>query len=223
MRASHPAIACMIHSRFLEACLVLCVAFAPAPTRADSPLTSTGFAGVYADVPEVAHALDAGKLDARLEAYLLDRRTPPDRAIAVINALGWNFDGQDNHLQLLRRLQREDPARFHAFRRGNGDGHLLLVIGYAWVMDDYLRGPEKGEALLRVAARRLPDSFAAAFAHVLARAQLDLHDGRDDGWCRVHRGPRALIDGWGAREVDLRQGAIDAAMEYLDGYGEYCR
>jgi hypothetical protein len=212
-RKAHAAVGCVA-----AFALLLC-----GHAHADSPLTSTDLSTAYLDVPEVAHATKIGQLDARLETYLLDPRTPPDRAVAVINALGPDItDANSNHLVLLRRLEREDPHRFREFRLGRGDGNLLLVIGYSWAMTDY-HDSAKAQALLRVAARRLPDSFAAAFAHALARAQGDTHRDGHAAWCRIYTGPRALIDGWGGRRIDLRTDAIDTAMEYLVLYKDDCR
>ena len=64
------------------------------PGFADSPLTSTDFYRAYLDVPIVKEAADhPNKLTKEMMQYLYDDKNPLYIRIALINAVGWNFDG----------------------------------------------------------------------------------------------------------------------------------
>ena len=67
------------------------------PGFADSPLTSTDFYRAYLDVPIVKKAADQpNKLTPEMMDYLYNDENPLDIRIALINAIGWNFDGLPN-------------------------------------------------------------------------------------------------------------------------------
>lgn len=207
-------------NRSLPAMLLLAVLAMPwaQAALADSPLTSTDFASAYRDLPQM-QALRANGLDPALQDWLLDERTPPDQAVAVINAMGFGQDGKGrNSIRLLVRLRQSDPARFAAFRAGQGSGHLLLVVGYAWAMDEYF-DTGKAEALLRQAKSRLPRSFTAAFVHAMTEAQRRM----DGPWCEVYQGPKRVINRWGPQPIDLRRQVIEDTMRYIQLYSEDCR
>jgi hypothetical protein len=202
-------------SRLLAALLALLLPFA---ALADSPLTSTDFASAYGDLPQL-QAVRARGLDTPLLDWLLDERTPPDQAVAVINALGFGKDGKGrNSIRLLVRLRETDPKRFAAFRKGQGSGHLLLVVGYAWAMDEYF-DTAKAESLLRRAKERLPGSFTVAFVLAMTEAQRRM----DGPWCEVYQGPKRVINRWGPHPIDLRRQVIEDTMRYIDLYAEDCR
>ena len=64
------------------------------PGFADSPLTSTDFYRAYLDVPIVKKAADnPNKLTKEIMEYLYNDKNPLVIRIALINAVGWNFDG----------------------------------------------------------------------------------------------------------------------------------
>ncbi|MBI3239803.1 MAG: hypothetical protein HYZ43_13330, partial [Flavobacteriia bacterium] len=71
-------------------------AFSPI-AQADSPITSTDISSSYQDVAIVQTAKSAqGALTDELMAYLADESNPIDVKMAVINQLGWDFDGKSN-------------------------------------------------------------------------------------------------------------------------------
>ena len=198
--------------------LALGATLSPPAALADSPLTSTDFVSAYRDVPKVERVATRG-LDPASMDWLMAEGTPHDQAVAAINSLGFGKDGKGrNSIRLLARLHATDRARFDAFRKGRGSGHLLLVIGYAWAMDEYLE-TERAESLLRQAQRRLPRSFTVAFVLAIAEAQRKMAG----PWCEVYRAPKRVIDRWAARPIDLRRRAIEDAMRYIDQYAEDCR
>ena len=61
---------------------------------ADSALTSTEFYKAYLDVPIVKAAADQpNHLSEAAKAYLFDEANPLDVKLALINAVGWEFEG----------------------------------------------------------------------------------------------------------------------------------
>ena len=187
-----------------------------------SPLASTAFFKGYADVAPVQKATAQGRLDDELSDFVLDESTPLAEAVAVLSASNNVPPGGHalpEHIELLVRLRETDPARFEAFRRGQGSAHLLAVIGYAWSRTER-NHPEKPLGLLRAAERRVPRSFTAAFIRSLAESDIKMSEG--DRWCEIHRDTHRVVDGWRGR-IDMRKPAIDAAMEYMDLFGDYCR
>ncbi len=74
-----------------------------APSRADSPLTSTDLASAYGDIEVVRWAQQHRQMSPLIINFLLGDR-PLGAKAAVINALGWDFDGTNNAEQFLVAL-----------------------------------------------------------------------------------------------------------------------
>ena len=98
------------------ALVLLATLWCPA-ARADSPLTSCDFHEAYADVPAVAHALEAGLDDETMEA-LDDPAVPHDVRAAIVNALGWRVDDQAFARRYLGHI---------AATHGKSEGELKLA------------------------------------------------------------------------------------------------
>ena len=69
--------------------------------KADSPLTSTYFAASYYDYSIVSQAEVNRGLNDEIAAYLLNEDNPIDVKAAIINGIGWNYDGT-NHSELFK-------------------------------------------------------------------------------------------------------------------------
>ena len=200
---------------FATVLLTLAVAW-PGRVRADSPLTSTDFHQAYADLPQVARAVASGTLDDELADYLLSPGTSYDEAAAVMNALGWDVDGKDNHLRLLRRLKATDPQAFERFRSGRGSTRVLFAVGYLWAMGDYF-DTRRAELLLAQARRQAPEFFAISLLHALVVAQSkDVSD-----WCEVFKGPRETVARY-PNGLEMRRKAVEIVLEYTDIYADRC-
>lgn len=212
MSASTP-----FQSRFLLAALLGITALMPLPSRADSPLTSTDFHEAYLDIPQVRRATETHKLDDELADHLLSPGTSYDEAAAIINALGWNIDGQDNHLRLLRRLKATRPDRYEQFRRGKGSSRELFVVGYLWAMDNYFE-TRKAEFLLWQAQKQSPEFFAIALVHALVVAQ----DQPVSQWCDIFRGPRETVTRY-PNGLEMRRAAVSMVLDYTDEYADNCK
>lgn len=198
-------------------CALLVVALCPQPAQADSPLTSTDFHQAYLDLPEVCKAARARVLDDALADYILSPGTSYDEAAAVINALGWDTEGKDNHVRLLRRLKVTDRRAFDRFKTGKGSSRVLFAVGYLWAMDDYFE-TRRAEALLWQARRQAPEFFAIALIHALVVAQSE-----DVGrWCDVFRGPRDTLARY-PNGLEMRRSAVKVVLDYTDIYADECK
>ena len=63
---------------------------------ADSPATSTPFSEAYLDIPLVKMAQEQGVLNQEMCRFLTDLNISIDQKAALVNALGWKFEGEKN-------------------------------------------------------------------------------------------------------------------------------
>lgn len=203
--------------------LLLLATLGAAAAWADSPLTSTDFHTAYADVPAVKAATKGG-IDGALTFLASD--APNDQKLAVANALGWEGDYATPFVESLAHDQRVAPASLTAAQLTPSQ---RFVLGYLVAMTSYLDlKPLKpgasgvlgmtGEALLRDAARALPDDFAVQYTLALVQAQAAM----DGSWCEVFQIPAAVVKRFPAKARNLRPGALESAQGYLAGYETSC-
>lgn len=174
--------------------------------RADSPLTSTDFHTAYGDIKLVAAAAKSHKLDRAMADFLASSKTPIDQKAALINALGWNLNGQSN------------AARFRELARKPADEAFCL--GYLTAMDDY-NHPEKAMAQLDRAARERPTSYTVAMIGALVRSQQYIGSDPDTNkWKNVWPQIEAVLKNKKLK-ADMRPQAVQVILAYMKGYEEY--
>lgn len=188
------------------------------PALADSPVTSTTFSEAYQDLPLIAEAQSNHELTPAMAAFLSDTRQPLDQRLALVNALGWKFEGQANadrwvkHLQALKQRPGARPEQLTL----NAEEQLFL--GYLMVLDDYFQ-PRPGVQWVRRGARQLWQYQSAQMVLAIVEAQDYIN--RPKLWCQVWlQTEKALTD----RQVqaDLRPEARRLVVEYLQLYQPYC-
>jgi hypothetical protein len=188
-----------------------------APSRADSPITSTNFAEAYQDYDIVKRAQETGTLDLEMAQYLSSRSTPIDVKAALINALSWKFEGKRNaklyryYLGLIYDQPAEDlmPSQL--------SDHELFALGYLTVMDDYFN-PLKAQPYLDAAQQRQPKSYTVAMISALTQSQVAL----DSNWCKVWQITEKVVDD-STLDQDLRPAARKIILDYMGLYEESCR
>lgn len=202
------------------AIMVLAVAWIGA--RADSPLTSTDFADVYADSPMVQQAAglvdeEAGaELSTSLLNFLADPKSPVAERLAVVNKLGWNFNGQVTGAQLCQYLLGRYKAKDEKKLAKKLDGGTLAVYAYAKAMSNYFDVTAASELGHQAVKKDKTHSFAVAFISALIDAQVYL----DSDWSMVYKVvEKVTMDG--SLQLDMRQEAIDKVMEYINLYKNY--
>ena len=181
---------------------------------ADSPLTSTHFADVYADCPMVQMAIESdGNLNTTLLNFLADKKSPVDQRVAVINALGWDFDGKTTGDQLKQFLMTRFKAKNDKQLLKKLDAKTLVTLGYAMAMSNYFEVNDAITFTQAAVKKNGRKSFTVDFIAGLVKAQYFL----DHDWSKIYPIFTDIMND-GRYKLDMRQGAIDAVMEYINLY-----
>ena len=190
-------------------------------TWADSPLTSTHFAESYNEHPMVQQALklsDASDTNIPVSTlnFLADKNSPIDVRLAVINAIGWNFNGKTSGQQLSEYLMKRYKAKTADKLVKKLDAGTLAVYAYAVAMSDYFNVTGAQELAHKAVNKNKGKSFSVAFISALIDAQVHL----DGDWGQVYRVVNNVLHD-GSLQLDMRQEAIDNVMEYIGEYKGY--
>ena len=185
---------------------------------ADSPLTSTYFADAYADHPMVQMASEdmQGDIPTTLLNFLADKDAPVDVRLAVINKLGWNFDGTSMGAQLGEYLMGRYKVKSEKKLVKKLDAKTLAVYAYAKAMSNYFDVTAASQMGHEAVKKNKDKSFSVAFISSLIDAQVYL----DSDWSMVHKVVGNVLND-GSLHLDMRQEAIDCVMEYINLYKEY--
>ena len=204
----------------LFAALTLMVMWAAA-IWADSPLTSTNFCQAYATHPmvQLASELEPGDfIPTKLLDFLADKNSPVDERMAVINSIGWAFEGHDSYGQLGEYLMKRYKVKTIDKLVKKLDAKTLCVYAYAKAMSNYFEVSEAARLAHEAVNKNKDNSFTVAFIAALIDAQVYL----DNDWCAVYN-VVADVAHDGSLKLDMEQGAIDIVMEYIGLYKEYCK
>ena len=203
--------------------LLLAVLIMSTIASADSPLTSTPFHEAYTELPEVAGAVEAG-MSREIYDLLMSDQYPLDVKMAVINAMGWTFEGQDNAARFMEyyMADHEKVVVYEDYM----SGEELALLAYMVSMDDYFSmGPIEpgaegvlgmtGVDLAHAAAARAPEDFTVRMISALILAQ----EAMDYDWGYVFEVVDFVMKE--AQERNMREEAIDIIMDYIGLYSEY--
>lgn len=190
-------------------------------TWADSPLTSSDFAESYKDQSMVQMALklsDDSDTDIPVSMlnYLADKKSPVDVRLAVINAIGWNFNGKTSGQQLYEYLSTRYKAKTVDKLAKKLDAGTLAVYAYALAMSNYFEVQEAQDLAHKAVKKNKTKSFSVAFIASLIDAQVHL----DGDWGMVYKVVNDVLHD-GSLHLDMRQEAIDSVMEYIGEYKNY--
>ncbi len=185
---------------------------------ADSPLTSTHFAEAYSDLPMVQMASEEMQYDipTTLLNFLSDKKSPVDVRLAVINKIGWNFDGTSMGTQLGNYLMGRYKVKSEKRLIKKLDAETMAVYAYAKAMSDYFDVKAASELGHQAVKKNKDKSFSVAFISSLIDAQVYL----DSDWSMVHKVVADVLND-GSLHLDMRQEAIDNVMDYINLYKEY--
>lgn len=182
---------------------------------ADSPLTSTHFADAYSDHPMVQAATDEMQNDipTTLLNFLADEHQPVDVRLAVINKLGWNFNGTAMGQQLGEYLMGRYHAKNEKKLIKKLDAGTLAVYAYAVAMSDYFNVKKACELGHKALKKNKNKSFSVA----MAAALIDAQNYMDSDWSMIYKVVADVLHD-GSLHLDMRQEAIDSIMEYINLY-----
>ncbi len=185
---------------------------------ADSPLTSTHFANAYSDHPMVQMASEEMQYDipTTLLSFLTNKNEPVDVRLAVINKIGWNFDGTTVGAQLEQYLMGRYNVKTEKKLVKKLDAGTLAVYAYAKAMSNYFDVTAASELGHLAVKKNKKKSFSVALISALIDAQVYL----DSDWSKIYKIVANVLHD-GSLHLDMRQEAIDNIMEYINLYNEY--
>ena len=185
---------------------------------ADSPLTSTHFSDAYSDHPmvQMANEMMQNDIPTTLLNFLSDKKSPVDVRLAVINKIGWNFDGTTVGQQLGEYLMGRYKAKNEKKLIKKLDAGTLAVYAYARAMSNYFDVTAASEMGHQAVKKNKDKSLSVALISALIDAQVYL----DNDWSKIYPALATVLHD-GSLKLDMRQEAIDNIMEYINLYSEY--
>lgn len=191
---------------------------------ADSPLTSISFFPAYLDVPIIKETSQKpGKLSEKAMAFLYNDANPLDKRLALINAVGWDFDGitaYEDYMDYCMWQNKEEsngvvevPAEETIIQDASPD--QLAVLIYLSAMSDYF--DMSVPYYIASFTHNYPNnkqSYMLPIALMLSQISMD------SDWCEVYRTVKDLF--YDAPVKDMRPKAVNMIMEYIDLYKNYC-
>ena len=186
-------------------------------SQADSPLTSTYFAETYNDEDIVNQALLAkGQLTTLLMDYLINESNPIAVKLAVINALGWQYEGKNNCATFLKYLGKKKKMKTPEKVLKKGSAHIIICMAYLKAMDDYFDVREAAK-WSKVAQEKDPRSYSLNLIAAVIQAQVAF----DTDWCQVFQLTDAVRNNTNL-EVDMRDQSAAIIFNYMDLYQSSC-
>ena len=198
--------------------LTLSWLFFPFVSFSDSPLTSTYFADLYTEAI-VQKAIDANhNLTDELAEYLTDKKQPLEIKMAIINALGWNFNGQDNSGKFFQYLKGKNKKykNLDTFKR-KGKHFELICFAYLRAMDDYFT-VETAVSFANAAEQKNKHKSKCLF---MISGLIKAQKAMESDWCEVYRSvDRARQDE--TLENDISEKTVENIFEYINLYRDDC-
>lgn len=188
---------------------------------ADSPLTSTDFCQAYDTHPMVEMAADVEPGDfipTAILNFLSDPKSPIDVRLAVVNKLGWKFEGNNMAQQLGAYLMKKHKAKTLDKMYKKLDASTLCVYAYSRAMSNYFEVNEASRLAQQAVKKDKSHSLSIALIDALIKAQIYL----DNDWSEIYPVVANVLHD-GSLKLDMRQSAIDIIMEYIDSYREYVK
>ena len=110
---------------------------------ADSPLTSTPISEAYKDskIVQLASTTE-GRLTIELMNYLNESMHPVELKIAVINQLGWGFNGFNNAHNFYEYMQEKYNFKDTDEFLNQASADLLISLAYLQAMENYFNVDE---------------------------------------------------------------------------------
>ena len=180
---------------------------------ADSPLTSTPISEAYKDskIVQLASTTE-GRLTIELMNYLNESMHPVELKIAVINQLGWGFNGFNNAYYFYEYLQEKYNFKDTDEFLNQASADLLISLAYLQAMENYFNVDEPIIYALKARSKN-NESYTINITCALIEAQKAM----DSDWSEVYnltnnvRLNRSL-------NRDMKEEAVKIIFEYMDLY-----
>lgn len=182
--------------------------------RADSPLTSTDIANPYSDVSIVKYAQGRnGVIDNKIMKFLSGNGDIGEKA-AVVNALGWNIDGQTNAASYQDFLLKKYKST--TLNLDDYTADEVLCLAYLKAMDDY-NDVTVALSYAEKALEKNPTSYTVNIIHGIITAQFVF----SVSWCSVYQATNEVRLNT-SLNMDMRESAVTSIFLYMDLYNEEC-
>lgn len=182
-------------------------------TFADSPLTSTPFSEAYDDLQIISIAR-LGVMNENIAVYLHSESNTIDKKAAVINALGWDVDGNNNAQLYCNIIYQKNIIASDIDALNAGDA---FVVGYLMAMGAY-QNPGGALPFLKRAKTLLGNSFTVNIIYGLVKAQKAM----DDDFCKVWKYVNKVFIN-DKLTMDMRDGAKKIIYDYMVSYKGHCQ
>lgn len=181
---------------------------------ADSPLTSTNFSKAYKDSKIIQLASKTeGKLTIELMDYLGNNKNPIELKIALINVLGWSFNGQNNSTIFYNYLK--EKSKLMDINEANAD--LLICYAYLKALDNYF-DVEDAIIYAKKAKSKNENSYTINIICALIEAQKAM----DSDWCEVYNLTNNVRIN-NTLNQDMKEDSVSIIFDYMDIYKDNCK
>lgn len=219
--------------------LILICLLAAFNALADSPLTSTFFAGAYSDIPMI-NELITQRNHKEIHKFQLteahikffdNNAISLDKKVALINALGWgeseNIQLMKGHLMKKYKLQQmvldsilqvpvyENQDFYEPAKVISNDD--LLLLAYVQAMHDYFHPMNAFQCAYRATINN-PISAATGYVFGLIQAQFYM----DIDPCSIYLVMLSAREARSYSEDFLRPDALTSIFSYIDQYEKKC-
>lgn len=200
----------------LSAFFLVCVISGITILKADSPLTSTYFAGNYPEYPNIEKAVLDRAFNDDVAAFLLDAKKPIDAKAALINAIGWNYDGTHNADIFKGHLAKKHGTTTAGLQLNSLNADELLCLGYIMAMDNYFI-VDDAINVLEMAKNKKPSSFTVNIILALVQAQKNM----DMDFCKVWTLTADVLNNKSLTR-DMKRASIQNIVDYNILYKSDC-
>ena len=180
---------------------------------ADSPLTSTNFSEAYADskIVELASTTE-GILTIELMDYLNQSMHPIELKMAVINEIGWSFNGHNNADLFIEYLQEKYGFKDKDEFLQQASADLLISMAYLKAMDNYFN-VEEAVVYAKEAKSKNKESYTINIICALIEAQ----NAFDTDWSEVYNKTNEVRNNRSLNR-DMKEDAVKIIFDYMDLY-----
>ncbi len=196
--------------------LFMCVCLSAMPVKADSPLTSTYFAENYPEYPIISQTSVNRTFNAEIAAFLLDKKMPIDAKAALINAIGWNYDGTSNADQFKVFLAEKYGTTTGGLQMSALNADELMCLGYIMAMDNYFI-VDDAINIIQMARDKKPSSFTINMILAMVRAQKAM----DTSFCDVWKFTSEVLNDKSLKR-DMKRVSIQNIVDYMVLYKSEC-
>ncbi len=183
---------------------------------ADSPLTSTEFYTQYQEYDIVKYAHEKGIMDDKIADYLVSSKNLIDVKAAVINALGWSYEGKSNALEFKKHLAKKYSITSENLNVNSLTGSELMCLGYLSAMDNYFDVTQAID-YLEISKSKMPLSFTVHMIYAIIKGQQVF----DNNWCEIWTVTKNVLNDHSLAR-DLKTSAAQIIVDYMLQYKSSC-